>query len=61
MWDEEVALHSVNVSEAEHGVYRQRMIDWVFRSNQAGHATVMSMLAFPFRVPAQGAIKPATK
>jgi hypothetical protein len=52
MWDEELSLHAINVSEAESAVYRQRVVDWTFRSDQAGYAKVMQALSFPFRVSA---------
>lgn len=50
LWNEELALHSLNVAEAEQGVYRQRVIDWMFRADPTGYAGVMQTLAFPFRV-----------
>lgn len=50
MWNEELALHSLNVAEAEQGVYRQRVIDWMFRADPSGYAGVMQALSFPFRV-----------
>ena len=53
MWDEEKSLHALNVAEAEQGVYRQRVIDWMFRADRAGYAQVMQALSFPFRVSTQ--------
>jgi hypothetical protein len=50
MWEEELSLHSVNVAEAEQGVFRQRVIDWTFRQDEAGFAQAMAAYSFPFRV-----------
>ena len=53
MWDEELALHTVNVAEAEQAVFRQRVVDWAFREDAAGFAKVMATFAFPFRVKSE--------
>ena len=57
MWDEELALHSINVAEAEQGVFRQRVVDWAFREDKAGFAKVMATFAFPFRVAPNAEMK----
>lgn len=48
-WDEELALHSVDVLEAERSVHRQRVIDWETRASPARHGAVMEAMKFPFR------------
>ena len=48
MWDEELALHSVEPAVAEASVLRQRMIDWQYRSQPAAHAKVMHKQLMPF-------------
>ena len=55
LWDDELAVHSINVAEAEQGVFRQRAVDWMFRSDPAGFAKVMTTFSFPFRVSSTAA------
>jgi len=48
LWDEELALHAVDLTVAEASVLRQRTVDWTFRSQPAAHAKVMHQQMMPF-------------
>ncbi len=48
MWEEELALHSVDTAVAEASVLRQRQVDWKFRSDPKGHAYAMLSAQYPF-------------
>lgn len=56
LWDEELALHAPDAAVAETSVLQQRQLEWRFRENPAGWATVMAHYKFPF-VPAEPAAK----
>ena len=48
MWEEELALHTVDTGVAEAAVLRQREVDWKYRSDLAGHARAMMTQLYPF-------------
>ena len=48
MWEEELALHTVDTGVAEAAVLRQREVDWKFRSDLTGHARAMMQQLYPF-------------
>jgi hypothetical protein len=48
MWEEELGLHGIDTAVAESSVLRQRLVDWKFRSDPAGHADAMMKQLYPF-------------
>jgi hypothetical protein len=48
-WDEELALHTIDVNELEKSVFRQRTLEWELRDKPDQFATAMSAQKFPFR------------
>ncbi len=48
LWDEELSLHAADAGVAEDSVLNQRQLEWRFRENPKGWATVQAHYKFPF-------------